>query len=117
MSAPEIEGLLDALRIADIGAYGIMQQVRKVVQAEAPESDERIMYGGIMFANKGTDWGGVFAYKNHVSFEFSKGARFENTPAFLEGKGKLRRHIKLGHLDDIAAKHLAGFIAQALAQP
>ncbi len=117
MSTPEIEGLLDTIRLANARAYEIIQRVREVVQAEAPESYERIMYGGIMFANNGADWGGVFAYKNHVSFEFSNGATFENTPAFLEGKGKLRRHIKLEHLDDITAKHLAKFIAQALDQP
>lgn len=75
MSTPEIEGLLEALRLANMAAYEIVQQVREVVQTEAPESQERVMYGGIMFANKGTDWGGVFAYKNHVSFEFSKGAQ------------------------------------------
>ncbi|HIP22523.1 MAG TPA: DUF1801 domain-containing protein [Rhodobacteraceae bacterium] len=117
MSTPEIESLLDTLRLANMAAYEIVQQVRQVVQAEAPESHERIMYGGLMFVNNGTDWGGVFAYKNHVSFEFSKGAQLKNTPAFLEGKGKLRRHLKLGAVDDIAAKQLAKFIAQALNQP
>ncbi len=117
MSTPEIEGLLDAIRLANAQAYEIIQSVRQVVQAEAPDSHERIMYGGIMFANNGPDWGGVFAYKNHVSFEFTNGAKFKNTPAFLEGKGKLRRHIKLGHVDDIAAKHLGEFIAQAQGQP
>jgi len=117
MSAPEIERLLDTLRLANTSTYEVIQQVRQLVQADAPESHERVMYGGIMFANNGTDWGGVFAYKNHVSFEFTQGAKFENTPAFLEGKGKLRRHIKLGDVDDIAAKQLAQFIAQALDQP
>ncbi len=116
MSAPEIESLLEALRIANMAAYETVQQVRKLVQAEAPESQERIMYGGIMFANDGADWGGVFAYKNHVSFEFSNGAALNNLAAFLEGKGKLRRHIKLRQLEDIEAKQLRAFIVQALDQ-
>lgn len=33
------------------------------------------MYGGIMFS-PGDDFGGLFVYKNHVSFEFGNGAKF-----------------------------------------
>lgn len=116
MSTPEIERLLDAIRIADIGSYEIIQQVRGVVQAAAPKCQERVMYGGIMFTVSGTDWGGVFAYKNHVSVEFSNGFHLKDNFGVLEGKGKFRRHIKLCHLDDVAAKHLAGFIIQTLDQ-
>jgi hypothetical protein len=116
MSTPEIERLLDATRMADSGAYQIIQQVRDVVQAAAPECQERVMYGGIMFTSAGTDWGGVFAFKNHVSVEFSNGYSLEDVSGFLEGEGKFRRHIKLCNMDDVATKHLAAFIAQALDQ-
>ena len=116
MITPEIERLLEAIRIANTGAYDTIQQVRGVVQAAAPKCHERVMYGGIMFAIDGTDWGGVFANKNHVSFEFSNGYLLDDASKFLEGKGKFRRHIKLVHVDDITAKHLAGFITQTLRQ-
>ncbi len=117
MTPPDVERLLGALHLADPAKYEMVKQVRALVQGITPESDERVIYGGVMFAREGADWGGVFAYKNHVTFEFGKGARFENPPAFLEGKGKLRRHIKLVQPDDIAAKNLSGLIMQALAQP
>jgi len=116
MNASEIERLLEAIRVADADKFEIIQQVRNLVQTAAPECQERVMYGGIMFTVDGTDWGGVFASKNHVTVEFSKGHRLVDISGFLAGKGTFRRHIKLGHLDDIAAKQLAGIIAQTLDQ-
>jgi hypothetical protein len=59
--------------------------------------------------------GGVFGYKDHVSVEFSKGAQFQDPTGLLEGKGKMRRHVKLRSLGDIEDKDVAGFLAQALA--
>jgi hypothetical protein len=58
--------------------------------------------------------GGVYAYKDHVPVEFSNDATFSDAANQLEGKGILRRHLKLHSLPDIAAKDVAGFLAQAL---
>lgn len=57
--------------------------------------------------------GGVYAYKEYVSVEFSKGAGFDDPEGVLEGKGKARRHVKLHSLGDIEAKTVAGFLTQA----
>lgn len=57
--------------------------------------------------------GGVFAYKDHVSVEFSNGAGFSDPKGYLEGKGKARRHVKLRALADIEGKDLSGFLRQA----
>ncbi|HCP81710.1 MAG TPA: DUF1801 domain-containing protein [Octadecabacter sp.] len=59
--------------------------------------------------------GGVFAYKGHVSVEFSKGADFDDPNGLLEGKGKARRHVKLRSIEDIDTKNVAGFLSQAFA--
>jgi len=56
---------------------------------------------------------GVFAYKEHVSVEFSHGARIVDPEGFLEGSGKGRRHIKLRCVDDITAKKLAIYLPLA----
>lgn len=36
-----------------------------------PDIAERIMYEGVMFSLNGNDFGGLFASKKHVSFEFT----------------------------------------------
>jgi hypothetical protein len=74
-------------------------------------------YGGTVFmmdaAVPGSLASGVFAYKDHVSVEFSNGATFDDPKGLLNGKGKARRHVKLHSLNDLEAKDVAGFLAQA----
>ncbi|SMX37844.1 DUF1801 domain-containing protein [Octadecabacter ascidiaceicola] len=59
--------------------------------------------------------GGVYAYKDYVSVEFSKGAEFDDPNGLLEGKGKARRHVKLRSLGDLDFKNVVGFLSQAFA--
>lgn len=74
-------------------------------------------YGGTVFMTDpdtpSSLLGGVFAYTDHVSVEFSNGAGFSDPDGLLEGKGKARRHIKLRGLADLERKDVAGFLAQA----
>lgn len=69
-----------------------------------------------MFRQGDTGFGGVFASNKHVSFEFSEGYKFNDPDKMLEGTGKFRRHLKLRLIGDVAAKNVAGFVNQALAQ-
>lgn len=96
----------------------IIAAVLDLVSACAPDLFLRQMYGGTVFEREkdsaATLVGGVFGSANHVSVEFSKGARFDDPARLLEGKGKLRRHLKLHSIGDIAAKDVAGFLQQAL---
>ena len=62
----------------------------------------------------GIQIGGVFAYAQHVSVEFSKGASIEDPYGYLEGAGKGRRHVKLRANEDIGRKHLAAYLPLAL---
>ena len=70
-------------------------------------------YGGILFSC-GTQFCGVFAYKEHVSVEFGQGAKIKDSFGFLEGAGKGRRHIKLATPEDIRTKKLAEYLLLAL---
>lgn len=78
-----------------------------------------LKYGGTVFMTDpdtaSSLVGGVFAYKDHVSVEFSNGATFDDPHAHLEGKGKARRHIKLHGLDDLEGKTLGAFLEQVFA--
>ena len=77
------------------------------------ETNERIMYGGIMFSFK-SDFGGLFVRKNHISFEFGFGVYMDDPYNVLEGSGKLRRHLKIRSLADIEDKKVDFFVKQAL---
>lgn len=96
-SAPEKHELIQALRILVFKAH--------------PKTTERIMYGGIMFS-LGDDFGGIFPYKDHVSFEFSQGFKMKDPNKLLEGKGKFRRHLKLHSLEEVETKKASFFVEQ-----
>ncbi|HHB82722.1 MAG TPA: DUF1801 domain-containing protein, partial [Devosia sp.] len=66
-----IQGFLDDLAATKAHQLEIIQACRRLVFELGPAVKERMMYGGIMFSLKSQDFGGVFASKNHVSFEFS----------------------------------------------
>ena len=109
-----VQTLLDEMEVFDAQKYEILQRLRAVVFEANQEVTERMMYGGIMFS-LGDDFGGIFAYKNHVSFEFGAGATLVDPNQVLEGKGKFRRHLKIASFVDIEQKDLANFVRQAIA--
>lgn len=101
-----IEGL-------DTTKYHILQKLREIVFEHYPKSKERIMYGGILFSLE-DDYGGLFVYKNHVSFEFGNGYTFDDPEKVLEGGGKYRRHLKFKSIDDIETKSVDFFVKQII---
>ena len=84
-----------------------------MVKESVPTASEKVKYGGILYF-EGKHFCGVFAYKKHVSVEFSYGAKIADNLGYLEGSGKGRRHIKLYSVDDIASKNLAYYVPLAL---
>lgn len=106
-----VAGFLDALLLLDESRHELVQAVRALVLVLGPVSEE-VKYGGLLFS-AGKPFCGIFPYARHVSLEFGAGASFEDRHGVLEGKGKLRRHIKLFSLHDIPGKHVAEYLAQA----
>ncbi|MDX1700014.1 MAG: DUF1801 domain-containing protein, partial [Melioribacteraceae bacterium] len=76
-------------------------------------TEEKMMYGGIMFSLT-EDYAGIFARKNHVSFEFGNGFKMNDPNKVLEGGGKYRRYLKLRSLTDIKDKEVEFFVEQAV---
>lgn len=109
-----IESLLADIRLLGEEQFRIVEQVRALAKARVKPLSEALKYGGILFAS-GPQFGGVFAYRQHVSVEFSHGAMIDDTEGFLEGNGKGRRHLKLRTLGDIQTKRLASYLDLALA--
>ena len=91
--------------------HQILEAVRTIVFENFPKVEERMMYGGIIFSLQ-EDCGGIFVYKNHLSFEFSLGFKFKDPENVLEGNGKFRRHLKIKSMEDIENKTLDFFVKQ-----
>ncbi len=106
-----VQNFLDETSILDHTKYEILEALRKIVFEYFPEATEKMMYGGIIFSNT-EDFGGIFAYKNHVSFEFSLGFKLNDPDKVLEGNGKFRRHLKVRAFDEIETKKVAFFVDQ-----
>lgn len=113
MSTKSVETLLEDIRLMSEDRYETVQAVRILVKKLIKPVSEDVKYGGILFSS-GSHFGGVFAYKDHVSVEFGNGAAIDDTLGHLEGNGKLRRHIKLTSTADIKAKKLAVYLPLAL---
>jgi len=91
----------------------IIRTLRKTVLSIAPNSEEKVMYGGIIFTIPDRMFCGLFLRKNHVSVEFDLGYLLKDTKKHLEGSGKYRRHLKIFNKKDIKIKKTEGFISQS----
>lgn len=108
----KVKNLLQDWQIDNPALYEIANSVRtKILQLE-DTVDEEVKYGGILFAAP-VPFCGIFVYKQHVSVEFSEGAKIVDSHGLLEGKGKGRRHLKLHTLEDIENKHLTDYLRLA----
>lgn len=107
-----IDALLEDIRLLGEEQFRIVEEVRALAKRTIKPLKEEVKYGGILFSS-GHAFGGVFAYKDHVSVEFSQGARIKDSEAVLEGSGKVRRHIKLKAVSEIKTKKLAVYLALA----
>jgi hypothetical protein len=111
-SNEQVQNFLDDIIVIDPEKSDIIEKLREIVFLTDPGITERIMYGGILLSLE-NDFGGIFAYKKHVSFEFSLGVHMDDPDNVLEGGGKFRRHLKIYCMADIEAKNVASFVKHA----
>ena len=114
MATKSVQALLEDIRLLSEEGHTLVQDVRALTKKTLKSVEEEVKYGGILFSSGGVQFGGVFAYREHVSVEFGKGASITDPHGHLEGTGKGRRHIKLRTRQDIAAKHLAEYLRLGL---
>jgi len=115
MGQRSVQSLLDDIRLLGPEQIELVEAVRAAVKAAMPDVTEAVKYGGILFhAEADRFFAGVFAYKAHVSVEFSQGAQIVDPWGHLKGAGKHRRHIKLHSIADIDGKRLADYLPMAL---
>ena len=109
----KVQKFLEEIMLFNDEQFSILQQLREIVFKVHRETNERMMYGGIMFSLE-NDFGGIFVRKNHVSFEFIAGFTMNDPDKLLEGTGKFRRHLKIKSLSDIDDKKASFFVNQLL---
>jgi hypothetical protein len=110
----KVQNFLDGIMMIDAEKYNYLIEMRDIVFNIYPETNERMMYGGILFSLDYEDFGGLFVRQKHISFEFSKGFLMKDPNKFLEGSGKFRRHLKIKTKGDIKNKKVEFFVKQAL---
>lgn len=112
MATKSVQSLVEDFRLVNEDNYSIVEAVRVLVKKTFKGATEEVKYGGILFGAE-VQFCGVFAYKEHVSVEFSNGASITDEFGHLEGSGKSRRHIKLRSLSDLKAKNLPQYLPLA----
>ena len=108
----KVNNLMNDWQIDNPALYEIANSVRTRILQLADTVDEEVKYGGILFAAP-ESFCGIFVYKQHVSVEFSHGAKILDPHGLLEGKGKGRRHLKLHTIEDVEDKHLTEYLRLA----
>ncbi len=109
----KVRKFLEEIMMFNDEQFNILQKLREIVFKIHPKTNERMMYGGIMFALE-EDFGGIFVRKNHISFEFGNGFSMKDPDQLLEGAGKFRRHLKIKSFSDINDKNVEFFVRQIL---
>jgi hypothetical protein len=110
MTDPAITRLLDEIGTKSPSLHAIVETLRVLVRQHAPEAEAQIKYGGIHYSRTLPVYG-IFAYKGHVSLEFSRGAEFDD--GGLLGDGQHRRHLKFTDLSEIDSERVGRYIAEA----
>jgi hypothetical protein len=107
-----IAQLLGDIHLLSPSLAELVQAVRTLALGLNPDVTEEVKYGGILFSAP-QPFCGIFAYRQHVTLEFSNGAALTDQFKVLDGKGKFRRHIKLLTLDDVTGKHVLAYLRLA----
>lgn len=92
---------------------GMVEQLRMLMRAAAPEANEIISYGVIMWRGKRGLWV-INPTKNGLTVSFSKGASFDDPYHLLTGVGKVAKTMWLKQPEDINKEALKFYMAQAL---
>jgi hypothetical protein len=108
-----IEDFLADIQFVSTEQFEMLVSIRKLFLVANSDLVESIKYGGLVFSTSSTLIAGIFAYKKHLSIDFSHGADFNDPYGSLEGNGKHRRHIKIYRSDDIDGKKSSYYINQA----
>ena len=106
--------------IADFLEYRVLPEHRPIVDLLrtmmrecAPGAREEISYGILMWKQKRA-LAAVSPTKKDITFAFSRGAKFQDKFAFLQGVGKVSKHVKIKNVKAAPKAALKYYIKQAV---
>lgn len=108
-----INNFIQDIRLLDEDKGEIVISLRDLVLNIAPDTEEAIKYGGLVFLSNNRLFCGIFVRKNHISVEFDIGAQMQDPDNFLEGSGRYRRHLKIYNREDIKNKKVEYYVKQS----
>lgn len=109
----KIDNFIQDIMLIDKDKGVMLISLRKLVLKIDSKVKEEIKYGGLVFVDDTRLFCGIFIRKNHISVEFDRGIEFQDPDTFLEGSGKLRRHLKIFQPEDIKKKKVAYYVKQS----
>jgi hypothetical protein len=95
------------------GKKALVQRLRRVVKAEAPQLVEVMKWGNVCWVGKGNVCL-IHVADDHLDFGFFQGASIPDPAGILVGNGKFLRMVKVRKAADIRPGQLAGVIASAV---
>ncbi len=110
---PKIDNFIKDILLIDKDKGKMVISLRKLILKIAPKIKEEIKYGGLVFVEDKRLFCGIFVRINHISIEFDRGIEFQDADNFLEGSGKLRRHLKIYQQKDIKNNKVAYYVKQS----
>ena len=113
-STPKITEFMNDIQAGSTEWYVMAIKIRELHLQCDPSLTEEIKYGGLVFLQEKELMSGIFIRNEHISIEFGQGSSLSDPNGVLEGKGKLRRHIKVRSLDDIATKNVIHYVQENL---
>ena len=96
------------------GHRALVQRLRRVVKAQAPDLVEVMKWGNVCWVGQGNVCL-VHVEPDHLDFGFFRGTSIADPAGLLVGKGKFLRMVKVRKAADIRPKALAGIVASAVA--
>jgi len=91
----------------------IIEKLRIVVRAAAPNALESIKWGQPVYEHKGP-FAYIKAHAAQVNFGFWRGAELSDDKRMLQGEGERMRHVKILETQPIDELTLASFVKQAV---
>lgn len=93
----------------------ILEELRKLVEAAAPEARSSIKWGMPFYMIGDEILCALGGHRAHVNLILSgPPGTFSDPDGLLSGDGKTGRHLKLTSLDDLPHEHVRGWLRQAL---
>lgn len=117
---PPSEELIRLLSQFDLKVGELALELREIVLQQAPAAVEKLfrVYALVFWFSLTGKMGDAFCqvvvYPKGVNLMFNRGAELEDPDGVLVGEGKIIRHIKVRHPEDLNNPYLRKFIRAAL---